>query len=90
MESFILGPTPKIDFSCSVATTHLQWLEREQISYDCAVHSFGLMCSQIFHIPLADPALWTAYRHDSAERNQQDFAKNNLKIFLLGHNKNWA
>jgi hypothetical protein len=34
MESFILGPTPKIDFSCSAATAHLQWLEREQISSD--------------------------------------------------------
>jgi len=33
MESFTLGPTPKIDFSCSVATAHLQWLER-QISYN--------------------------------------------------------
>jgi hypothetical protein len=32
MESFTLGPTPKIDFICSVATAHLQWLEREQIS----------------------------------------------------------
>jgi len=32
MKSFTLGPTPKIDFSYSVATTHLQWLEREQIS----------------------------------------------------------
>jgi hypothetical protein len=32
MKSFTLGPTPKIDFSCSSATAHLQWLEREQIS----------------------------------------------------------
>jgi hypothetical protein len=32
MESFILGPTPKLDFSYRAATTHLQWLEREQIS----------------------------------------------------------
>jgi hypothetical protein len=30
MESFTLGSSPKIDFSCSSATTHLQWLEREQ------------------------------------------------------------
>jgi hypothetical protein len=29
MESFTLGPTPKIDFSCSAATTHLQWLQRK-------------------------------------------------------------
>jgi hypothetical protein len=29
MESFILGPSPKIDFSCSASTTHLQWLERQ-------------------------------------------------------------
>jgi hypothetical protein len=34
MESFILGPSPKIDFNCSAATAHLQWLEREQISSD--------------------------------------------------------
>jgi hypothetical protein len=29
MESFTLGPTPKIDFRCSAATTHLQWLLRK-------------------------------------------------------------
>jgi hypothetical protein len=29
MESFTLGPTPKIDFSCSATTTHLQWLQRK-------------------------------------------------------------
>jgi hypothetical protein len=29
MESFTLGPTPKIDFSCSTATAPLQWLERQ-------------------------------------------------------------
>jgi hypothetical protein len=34
MESFTLGHTPKIDFSCSAATVHLQWLEREEISFD--------------------------------------------------------
>jgi hypothetical protein len=28
------SPSPKIDFSCSVATAHLQWLERGQISSD--------------------------------------------------------
>jgi hypothetical protein len=32
MESFTLGSNPKIDFSCSTATAHLQWLKREQIS----------------------------------------------------------
>jgi hypothetical protein len=31
MESFTLGPTLKIDFSCSAATTHLQWLQRGRI-----------------------------------------------------------
>jgi hypothetical protein len=31
MESFTLGPTPKIDFSCSAATAHLQWLQRGRI-----------------------------------------------------------
>jgi hypothetical protein len=29
MESFILGTSPKIDFSCSAVTAHLQWLERQ-------------------------------------------------------------
>jgi hypothetical protein len=29
MESFILGPTPKIDFRCSTATAQLQWLQRK-------------------------------------------------------------
>jgi hypothetical protein len=29
MESFTLGPTLNIDFSCSTTTSHLQWLERE-------------------------------------------------------------
>jgi hypothetical protein len=29
MESFTLGPTPKIDFKCSTATTHLKWLQRK-------------------------------------------------------------
>jgi hypothetical protein len=29
MESFTLGPIPKIDFSCSAATTHLQRLQRK-------------------------------------------------------------
>jgi len=30
MESFILGPTPKIDFSCSAATAHLQCLRENK------------------------------------------------------------
>jgi hypothetical protein len=54
------------------------------------VHDFGLQCAPLFLYPLADPALGTDCRHDSATRNQQEFAKNNPKIFLLGHNKNWA
>jgi hypothetical protein len=29
MESFILEPTPKIDFRCGAATAHLQWLQRK-------------------------------------------------------------
>jgi len=29
MESFTLGPTHKIEFNCSAATTHLQWLQRK-------------------------------------------------------------
>jgi hypothetical protein len=29
MESFTLGPTPKINFRCSAATAHLKWLQRK-------------------------------------------------------------
>jgi hypothetical protein len=29
MESLTLGPTSKIDFRCSAATIHLQWLQRK-------------------------------------------------------------
>jgi hypothetical protein len=29
MESFTLGPTPKIDFRCSTSTAHLKWLQRK-------------------------------------------------------------
>jgi hypothetical protein len=60
------------------------------LSNDCAVHDFGLECAPLFLCPLADPALGTDCRHDSATRNQQEFANNNPKIFLLGYNKNWA
>jgi len=59
------------------------------LGYDCAIHSFGLKCRPIFHSPLAGPMMWTACKHDYAQRNQQDFAKNSPKRFLLGH-KNWA
>jgi len=48
-----------------------------------------LKCRPIFHSPLAGPMMWTACKHDYAQRNQQDFAKNSPKRFLLGH-KNWA
>jgi hypothetical protein len=38
--------------------------------------------------PLANPALGTDGRHDSAQKDQQDFAKNNpkKKMCLLGQN----
>jgi hypothetical protein len=52
---------------------------------DCAVHDLGVKHGPIFLGPLADPALWTAGRHDFAKRNQRDFPK----IFLLGHTKIW-
>jgi hypothetical protein len=59
------------------------------LSNDCAIHDFGLECAPLFLSPLADPALGTDCRHDSVQRNQQDFAKNSPKRFLLGH-KNLA
>jgi hypothetical protein len=54
------------------------------------IHDFGLECAPLFLSPLADPALGTDCRRDAVKRNQQEFAKNNPKIFLLGHNKNLA
>jgi len=59
------------------------------LSNDYAIHDFGLECVPLFLSPLADPALGTDCRHDSAQRNQQDFAKNSPKRFLVGHKK-WA
>jgi len=48
MESFTLGPTPKIDFRCSTATAHLQWLQRknhvsEQL-WNSIPNSFSSQC----------------------------------------------
>jgi hypothetical protein len=54
---------------------------------DCAVHDFGLYCAPIFLCPLADPALGTDGKHDSAKKKPTRFARNNPKIFLLGHTK---
>jgi hypothetical protein len=55
------------------------------LSNDCAIHDFGLECAPLFLSSLADPALGTDCRHDSTQRNQQDFAKNSPKRFLLDH-----
>jgi hypothetical protein len=49
------------------------------LSNDYAIHDFGLECVPLFLSLLADPALGTDCRHDSAQRNQQDFAKNSPK-----------
>jgi len=49
------------------------------LSNNCAIHDFGLECAPLFLSPLADPALGTDCIHDSAKRNQQDFAKDNPK-----------
>jgi hypothetical protein len=59
------------------------------LNNDCAIHDFGLECAPLFLSPLADPTLGIDCRRDSAQRNQQDFAKNSPKRFLLGH-KNWV
>jgi hypothetical protein len=60
------------------------------LSNDVAVHDFGLECASLFLCPLADSALGTDGRHDSAQKNQQEFAKNSPKTGLLGQDKNWA
>jgi hypothetical protein len=53
------------------------------LSNDCAIHDFGLECAPLFLSPLADPALGTDCRHDSAKINQQDFAKDNPENILV-------
>jgi hypothetical protein len=60
------------------------------LSDDVAVHDFGLKCASLFLCPLADSALGTDCRHDSAQKDQQDFAKNSPEMGLLGQDKNWA
>jgi hypothetical protein len=48
---------------------------------------FFLECAPLLLSPLTDPALGTDCRHDSAQKDQQDFAKNNPKICFLGQDK---
>jgi len=45
MESFILRPTPKIDFRCSATTTHLQWLQRKNNFSEHLWNSIPNSCS---------------------------------------------
>jgi hypothetical protein len=45
MESFILGPTPKIDFGFSAATAHLQWLQRKNNFSEHLWNSIPNSCS---------------------------------------------
>jgi hypothetical protein len=45
MESIILGPTPKIDFRCSAATAHLQWLQRKNNFSEHLWNSISNSCS---------------------------------------------
>jgi hypothetical protein len=45
MESFILGSTPKIDFRCSAATAHLQWLQRKNNFSEHLWNSIPNSCS---------------------------------------------
>jgi hypothetical protein len=45
MESFTLGPTPKIDFRCSATTTHLQWLQRKNNVSEHLWNSIPNSCS---------------------------------------------
>jgi hypothetical protein len=51
------------------------------------IHDFGLECAPLLLSPLTDPVLGTDCRHDSVQKDQQDFAKNNPKICLLGQRK---
>jgi hypothetical protein len=46
MESFTLGPTPKIDFRCSTATAHLTWLQRKYHVSEQLWNSILNSCSQ--------------------------------------------
>jgi len=66
--------------------------DRTTLPSAMTVRSMILACSALLSSSVlwADSALGTDCRHDSRTRNQQDFAKNNPKICLLGHNKNWA
>jgi hypothetical protein len=45
MVSFTLGPTPKIDFRCSAATIHLQWLQRKNNIFEQLLNSIPNSCS---------------------------------------------
>jgi hypothetical protein len=45
MESFTLGPTPKIDFRCSAVTTHLQWLQMKNHVSEQLWNSIPNSCS---------------------------------------------
>jgi hypothetical protein len=53
------------------------------LSNECAVRDLSLECAHLFHCPLADPALGIDCRHDSAQKDQQDFEKNNPKKNVL-------
>jgi hypothetical protein len=45
MESFTLGPTPRIDFRCSATTAHLQWLQRKYHVFEQLWNSIPNSCS---------------------------------------------
>jgi hypothetical protein len=45
IESFTLRPTPKIDFRCSAATTHLQWLKKKNNVSEQMWNSIPNSCS---------------------------------------------
>jgi hypothetical protein len=45
MESFTLGPTPKINFRCSTATAHLKWLQRKNHVSEQLWNSIPNSCS---------------------------------------------
>jgi hypothetical protein len=95
MESFTLGPTPKIDFKCRAATSHLQWLQRKNHVSEQLWNSIPNSC--ISQCPRAS-IYWLGAQmsvrqniagrrpdggHGPSERTtvRQDFLKISLRIF---------
>jgi hypothetical protein len=80
MESFTLGPTPKIDFRCSAATAHLQWLHRknhvsEQL-WNSIPNSYSSQCQGASIYWLGAQISWAS---SGRTTGRQDFLKISLR-----------